>query len=338
VSETVPSVAEDGREAPAGRAAGRLLRSPNAVRFAVLIVLIAAFAIASKGATIGAANIANVLAQSAIRGIAACGQAFVVLTAGLDLSVSGVVALALMIGGSLVTTNPAYSLLGFALPPALALIAMLVVGTGFGAVNGVIVARFRLPALIVTLGTWQIGIGLAYQVTGSGFVDQLPENVAYLGQGEILFVPIPILILFAVVAVSHYLLHRTPFGAEVYAVGGNPRAATISGVRVVRVRIAVFAIAGFLYGVGSVLAMSRYLSATMAQATGLELATIAAVAIGGVSLSGGRGTIIGVLLGTLIIGVLENGLNVMGVGPAWQAIVKGLIIVAAVALDAMRRQ
>lgn len=311
----------------------KLLHSANAIRFLIFVALVAFFAIATKGLTIGGDNIANVLAQSAIRGVTACGQALVVLTAGLDLSVSGVVALALMVGGSLVTENPEYSLFGVAFSPVIAILAMLAVGTAFGAVNGTIVARFRLPALIVTLGTWQIGVGLAYQVTGSGFVDKLPESVAALGQGGI-----PIVILFVVVAATWYLLHHTRLGAEIYAVGGNPRAALVSGIRVTRVRITVFAIAGLLYGVGAVLGMTRFFSATMAQATGLELATIAAVAIGGVSLSGGRGTILGVLLGTLIIGVLENGLNVMGVGPATQAIVKGVIIVAAVALDGLRRR
>jgi ribose/xylose/arabinose/galactoside ABC-type transport system permease subunit len=169
-------------------------------------------------------------------------------------------------------------------------------------------------------------------------VDQLPESIAIIGQGSLLFAPIPVLIFFGVVAITYYLLHHTSFGAEVYAVGGNPRAAFISGVRVHRIRIAVFAIAGLLYAVGAVIGMSRYLSSTMAQATGLELATIAAVAIGGLSLAGGRGTIIGVLLGTLIIGVLDNGLSVMGVGPAYQAIAKGAIIIAAVAIDMLRRR
>lgn len=319
-----------------GSSLQRLLRNDNIIRFAILLLLVVAFAILTRGLTIGGANIANVLVQSAIRGIAACGQALVVLTAGLDLSVSGVVAVALMTGGSLTTSNPQLSLLGFALSPLLAIPIMLMIGTGFGLANGYIVARFRLPALIVTLGTWQIGVGLAYQVTGSGFVDQIPESIAFIGQGDFLFVPVPVLIFFAVVAVTWYLLHHTPFGAEVYAVGGNPNAAFISGVRVRRIRIAVFAIAGFLYAVGAVIGMSRYLSSTMAQATGLELATIAAVAIGGVSLSGGRGTIVGVLLGVLIIGVLDNGLSVMGVGPAWQAIVKGLVIIAAVGVDVVR--
>ncbi len=317
---------------PRGLAAGE-----DALRCLVLIALIGGFAFATRGATISGANIANVLRQSAITGIAACGQALVVLTAGLDLSVSGVVALSMMVGGSLIATNPQASLLGTLASPFIAFPAMILVATVFGLANGFIVARFRLPALVVTLGSWQIGNGLAYQVTGKGFVDHIPPNIAAIGQGQILAVPIPVIVFFGIVALSYFLLHRTPFGAEVYAVGGNPRAAFISGVPVQRVRIMVFAIAGLLYGVGAVISMSSYLSATMAQTTGLELSTISAVAIGGVSLAGGKGTMIGVLLGVLIIGVVDNGLSIMGVGPAYQAIAKGAIIIAAVGLDSIRR-
>jgi putative xylitol transport system permease protein len=300
----------------------------DALRCLVLIALVAGFACATRGATISGANIANVLLQSAITGIAACGQALVVLTAGLDLSVSGAVALSMMIGGRLITMP---------VSPFIALPAMVLVAGAFGFVNGFIVARFRLPALVVTLGSWQIGNGLAYQVTGKGFVDHIPANIATIGQGQVLGIPIPVIVFFAIVALSYFLLHRTPFGAEVYAVGGNPKAAFISGVPVQRVRIMVFAIAGLLYGVGAVISMSSYLSATMAQTTGLELSTISAVAIGGVSLAGGKGTMIGVLFGTLIIGVVDNGLSVMGVGPAYQAIAKGAIIITAVGLDSLRR-
>jgi len=315
-----------------------ILSNDNVIRFLILTVLVVAFAIASQGAMISGANIENVLVQSAIRGIAACGQALVVLTAGLDLSVSGVVAVSMMVGASLITSNPQVSLLGSAISPLLALPIMLVVATGFGLVNGYLVARFRLPALVVTLGTWQIGNGLAYQVTGKGFVDKIPLDIAAIGQGQLLSLPIPIILLFAIVGASYFLLHHTSFGTEVYAIGGNPRTAFISGVQVRRVRILVFGIAGLLYGVGAVLSMSSYLSATMAQTSGLELSTISAVAIGGVSLSGGKGTMIGVLLGTLIIGVVDNGLSILGVGPAYQAILKGAIVIVAVLADAMSQR
>lgn len=313
------------------------MRSENAVRLLILAGLIAAFAIASGGVTASSANISNVLVQSAIRGVAACGQALIVMTGGLDLSVSGAVAVALMVGGSLITENPKFAILGASFSPFIVIPIMLLIGTGFGFVNGVVISRLRLPSLIVTLGTWQIGSGIAYQVTKGGFVDKIPENIAFLGQDTSFFIPIPILIFFAVVCATYFLLHHTVLGAEIYAVGGNARSASVAGVRVSRVRLLVFMIAGLLYGVGAVIAMSRYLTATLQQASGLELATIAAVAVGGVSLSGGRGTILGVLLGTLIIGVVDNALSVMGVGPGYAAVVKGVIIVAAVMIDNFRR-
>jgi ribose/xylose/arabinose/galactoside ABC-type transport system permease subunit len=313
------------------------LERDNVVRVLIVLALVAGFAIATDGLTVSGANVPNSLVQSAIRGIAACGQAMVVLIAELDLSVSGAVALAMMLGGSLLTGNAKYSLLGFTLSPVIAIAAMLIAGTGFGLVNGLIVSRLRLPALIVTLGTWQIGYGLAYQVTGSGYVDQLPDSIAFLGQGTFLLLPIPVIILIVVVALSYFILHHTSLGAEIYAIGGNPRCAYIAGVKVRNVKLAVFGMAGLLYGIGAVIAMSRYMTSTMTQASGLELATIAAVAIGGVSLSGGKGTILGVLLGTLIIGIIDNGLSVMGVGPAYMAIAKGAIIIAAIALDNLRR-
>ncbi len=315
------------------RATFDVLANDNLIRLLVLGLLIVGFGIATRGATIGPENLSNVLVQSSIRGIAACGQALVILTAGLDLSVSGIVAVTLMLGGSLVTTNPQYSLLGSPVSAFLAIPLMLAAGAAFGAANGFLVARFRLPSLIVTLGAWQIGVGLAYQITGSGFVNAIPANLAFIGQGSLFSVPAPVILFFAIVALTYAVLHHTPFGAEIYAVGGNARAAFISGVNVGRVRIAAFAIAGLFYAIGSVISMSRLLSATMAQTTGLELSTITAVAIGGVSLSGGKGSIVGVLFGTLIIGVIDNGLSVTGTGPAYQAILKGSIIVIAVMLD-----
>jgi ribose/xylose/arabinose/galactoside ABC-type transport system permease subunit len=314
------------------------LSSANLIRCLILIALIVGFAIATDGAMISRANFANVLVQSAISGIAACGQALVVLTAGLDLSVSGVVAVSMMVGGGLITSNPHVSLLGSAITPWLALPIMLMVATAFGLANGYLVARFRLPALVVTLGSWQIANGLAYQVTGKGFVDNIPLGIAAIGQGQLLSVPIPIIVFFAIVGLSYVLLHHTPYGAEVYAIGGNPASAFISGIRVRRVRVMVFGIAGFFYGVGAIISMSSYLSATMAQTAGLELSTISAVAIGGVSLSGGKGTMIGVLLGTLIIAVVDNGLSIMGVGPAQQAILKGILVILAVLADTISQR
>lgn len=337
VSTAKTETARNGRRSPAA-VMFAAVQQENFIRALILAALVAGFAFLTEGLTISSGNISNILIQCAIRGICACGQALVVLVAGLDLSVSGVVAVALMFGGSLITANPHYSLLGAPLSPWMVIPVMLLIGVAFGLANGALVSRFRLPSLVVTLGTWQIGLGLAYGITGTGYVDQIPESIAFFGQGAVLDVPMPVLILFAIVVVTHLVLRNTTFGNEIYAVGGNPRSAYFSGVKIDNVKLAVFAIAGLLYAVAAVIAMSRYLSSTLAQAGGLELSTISAVAIGGVSLSGGRGTIFGVLLGTLIIGVIDDGLSVMGVGSAYTAISKGIIIVAAVILDNLRQR
>lgn len=312
---------------------GFIVNNGDAIRLLVLIGVVVVFAILTNGLTLSISNVSNVIIQSAIRGIAACGQALVIITGGIDLSVSGVVALTIMVGGSLMTSNPDLSLFGGQFSPVLVLPLILMIGMAVGLVNGVLVANFRLPALLVTLATWQICLGLAYQVTGSGFVNQIPGSILALGQGSLLGIPMPILILLVVVLFSHFLLVHTTFGSSLMAVGGNPRCAHISGIKVTRTRAIVFGVAGLLYGVAAVVNMSYFGSATMAQTTGLELATIAAVAIGGVSLAGGRGSIVGVLLGALIIGVIDNGLGVMGVGPSYQNITKGLIIIAVVTVD-----
>lgn len=311
----------------------RFLANGNTIRFLVLVALVLLFGVLTDGASVSTANLSNVLLQSAIRGIAACGQALVIMSAGLDLSVSGIVAVTLMLGGGLLTANPDLSLLGQQLPIVIVLAIMLLVGGAFGLFNGLLVSWFRIPALLATLGVWQISEGLAFRLTGRGYVDQMPQGIADFGTTTFLYLPLPVIVLLAVVALTYIVLHHTTFGSELYAVGGNDRSAMISGVRVVRVRTSVYAIAGLLYGVGAILSLAHFQGATMAQATGLELETIAAVAIGGVSLSGGRGTILGVILGVLIVGVIGNGLNILGAGPTYQSLVKGGLLIFVVALD-----
>ena len=314
----------------------RVLSNGNVIRFLVLLVLIVFFGILSNGASITLTNLENVIVQSAIRGIAACGQALVVMSAGIDLAVSGIVALVLMVGGGLVTANETLNLIGFQMPSVFAILIMLLMGGAFGLFSGVLVAWIRIPALLATLGVWQISEGLAFRSTGTGFVDGIPQNIIAINQFTIMSVPMPIIILTTVALLSYFVLERTVFGREIYAVGGNARAAALSGVRVARIRIAVFSVAGVLYGISAVLSMSRFQGATLAQASGLELETLAAVAIGGVSLSGGKGTILGVILGVLIVGVIGNGLNILGAGPTAQNLVKGGLLVFVVVLDTDR--
>ncbi|MCB1494351.1 MAG: ABC transporter permease [Bauldia sp.] len=311
----------------------RILANENTVRLMILLTLVVLFGILTDGASTSLSNLTNVLVQSAIRGIAACGQALVIMSAGLDLAVSGIVSVSLMLGAGLVTANPELNLLGYQLPVVVVFPVMLLVAAAFGLLNGVLVAGLRIPALLATLGVWQISEGLAYKLTGKGYVDGISESIGAIATTDVLFLPLPVVILFLVVAATHVVLGHTTFGRELYAVGGNDRSAVISGVRVSWIRCSVYGIAGLLYGICAILSLAHYQGATMAQASGLELETIAAVAIGGVSLSGGKGTIVGVILGVLIVSVIGNALNILGAGPTYQNVVKGGLLILVVALD-----
>jgi ribose/xylose/arabinose/galactoside ABC-type transport system permease subunit len=195
-----------------------------------------------------------------------------------------------------------------------------------------------MPALIVTLAMWEITKGVAFQVSGGYSITQMPEALVWFGSGTIAGVPVPVIAFIAVAVIAYFILSHTPFGRSVYAVGGNPVSAWLSGINVKRIIFSVYVIAGFLAGMAGVIMTARVMSASMRTLQGLELNTIAAVCIGGVSLMGGIGSIIGVVIGILIIGVINNGMSVLGAGPAVQGIVKGVIIFTAVAIDYVRHR
>jgi len=314
------------------------LRYENAVRIVVLAVLIGGLAVITKGVSVNRANMMNVLLQSSFRGMASVGQAFVILTAGIDLSVGGMGLAASVIGASMMTATAKYSLLGYPVPMYLAILVMLLIGVGFGALNGSLVSRIGMPALIVTLGMWQICEGIAYGVSSGFSIAELPQGLVFLGEGRIGGVPVPVIVFITVAVVAYFVLNHTTFGRSVYAVGGNPVTAWLSGVNVKNTRFIVFAISGFLAGLAGVLWTARTMSAQMRSLMGLELDTIAAVSIGGVSLMGGRGTLIGAIIGVMIVGVINNGMSILGAGPFMQGVVRGAIIIAAVAVDYIRRR
>jgi ribose/xylose/arabinose/galactoside ABC-type transport system permease subunit len=316
----------------------RIFLHENALLFIILFVLIILFAVLSNGSTVSRENISNIVVQSAIRGVAGAGQALIMLTSGIDLSPAGVATVTSMIGASLLTNIPEKNIFSFPLPLYVVLPLMLVLGTAIGLANGLLVWWLRVPALIATMGVWQIANGIAYSFGGGQAIVGLPESISFISHGDLASVPVPIVLLFFVITVFYFILNHTPLGKEIYAVGGNAQSAYLSGVRIQMVGIAMFTVAGFLYSVGGILGTSRFMSGSTIQLQGLELDTIAAVVIGGVRLGGGKGSIIGVLLGVLIIGVINNGLNVLGIHPALTAVTKGLIIITAVGIDYSRRQ
>jgi len=313
----------------------KVVRNEHFALGAILAGLIAVMTVRTGGAFLTATNIRSLLLRSSIRGIAAVGQAFVMLSTGIDLSVGGMAILVSCLGASLMSESPRYAA---HLPVALGVLIMVLVGIGLGASNGVMVSRFRMSPLIVTLAMWQIGIGGAFQVTKEGeTVRYLPETLAFFGKGNIGGVPVPIIIFVAAIVVGYLVLNHTSFGRSIYAVGGSEVTAMLSGIKVRNIRFLVYTICGLCAGIAGVIQLSRIMAANTMVLYGLEIDSIAAVVIGGVSLFGGRGSIIGVLLGVLILGVVGNGMNLLGLTIYMQWMVRGGVILIAVVIDSLRR-
>jgi ribose/xylose/arabinose/galactoside ABC-type transport system permease subunit len=268
--------------------------------------------------------------QSSTRGIAGIGQLFVLLTGGIDLSVGGLAILTAIVGARLMTGTTAFPYGPIAL--------MLVLGIVVGTVNGTLVSRVGMPPLIVTLGMWQITKGFGYLISGGLSIRNLPEQVSFFGAGHIAGVPVPVIIFIAVAATAYFVLYYTTFGRRVYAVGGNPASAWLSGINVSNIQFSVYILSGFLASLAGFILMARAMTGSLSMVAGLELDSIAGVTIGGVSLAGGRGSLIGAVIGVIILGVISNGMNVYGLDPNLQDIVKGVIIIAAVAVDSIRRK
>ncbi|MCF6328155.1 MAG: ABC transporter permease [Devosiaceae bacterium] len=283
-------------------------------------------------------NILNVLRQTSINGILALGMTFVILTRGIDLSVGSVVALAGIVSASLATTSSTAGIMGAPYPAVVAIIVGLLVGATTGGIAGTIVARLNVPAFVATLGMLSAARGLTLIYAGGRPVPALTPEFRWIGTGDILGIPVPVVIFAAVFLISWWVLTRTRFGRYVYAVGGNPRAAKTSGINVTRIKLYVYVISGALAALAGMILAARTGSALTQAGIAYELDAIAAVVIGGTSLSGGIGRISGTLIGALLIGVMNNGLDLMGVESYYQQVLKGVLIVAAVMLDQTRNR
>jgi putative xylitol transport system permease protein len=283
-------------------------------------------------------NISNVLLQTSINGVLAFGMTFVIIARGIDLSVGSVLALAGIVAASFATTSSIAGVPGSPYPVFVALAAGILIGTVAGAIVGVIVARFAVPAFVATLGMLSAARGLTLIYAGGRPVPALTPEFRWIGNGNLFGVPAPVLVFAVVFLCSWFVLSRTRFGRYVYAVGGNPRAAKTSGIDVIRIRFVVYVICGALAGLAGMLLAARTGSALTQAGIGYELDAIAAVVIGGVSLSGGVGRVTGTLIGALIIGVMNNGLDLMGIESYYQQVLKGVLIVGAVMLDQKRNQ
>jgi ribose transport system permease protein len=282
-------------------------------------------------------NGANVLRQIAVNVCLSLGMTLVILSGGIDLSVGSVLALCGAVTAGLLKNGLEIPSLGVLLEFTVfgAIVVGLSVGFLLGAFNGLMVTWFRIPPFVATLGMMSIARGLTQLYTRGYPIGGLGASFAVIGTGTWLGIPVPVWIFSGLVGVFVLITVRTRFGRSVYAVGGNERAARLSGLRVDRIKLAVYAVAGLLAGVAGVVHTSRINSANPEAGFGYELDSIAAVVIGGTSLSGGRGSVLGTLLGCLIIGVLNNGLNTLRISPFWQQVVKGVVILVAVAIDKM---
>jgi ribose/xylose/arabinose/galactoside ABC-type transport system permease subunit len=318
--------------------AKKIIGYENSALAIVLVALIAGFGVFTKGLSVRPANLMNIILQSSIRGVAAIGELFVILSANIDISVGGIGLFCALLGARLMTFDPKFQLLAYPVPLGTTIFLMLLMGTGWGATNGLISSRVGIPSLIVTLGMWEITKGAAYQVAGGQSIANLPEGLAWIGQGEIGGFPVPGVIFISAAVIAYFVLRYTTFGRNVYASGGNPVAAWLSGINVKYITLCVFLISGFMSGLAGVIITSRVMSAAMRTLSGLELDALASVFVGGVSLAGGKGTVIGVVLGVFIVGVINNSMSVMGANPAVFGVVKGIIIIAAVTIDYIRRR
>ncbi|HEV0901705.1 TPA: ribose ABC transporter permease [Streptococcus pneumoniae] len=289
-----------------------------------LIILMAVITIINSN-FLTANNLLNLLLQVTSNALIAFGMTFVILTGGIDLSVGSILALS-----SALTAG----LLGSGMPVTLAILISLILGCILGMMNGLLISYGKLAPFIVTLATMTIfrGATLVY-TNGNPITKGLSDTFLFqfLGQGYIVGIPFPVIIMFIVFIVLYVLLHKTAFGKSVYAIGGNEKAA--SGVKLNKVKIIIYSISGIMASISGLIITSRLSSAQPTAGASYEMDAIAAVVLGGTSLSGGKGRILGTLIGALIIGVLNNGLNIIGVSAFWQQVVKGVVILIAVLID-----
>jgi ribose transport system permease protein len=290
----------------------------------ILLLVIAYFSYRSaRFSTVD--NLITILVAAAPFALIALGQTLVILTGGIDLSVGSVIAVSAMAGAATAKANPGQVWMTV-------LVAMLV-GLAVGCLNGIMVSRLNVPPFIATLGTLTAGSGMAYVIGGGAPINGLPAEFGSIANTKILGLQIPVLLMILGIIALAVIMKRTTYGMRVYAVGGNRNAAEIAGINAKNVLFSVYAFSGLLAGLSGVMLASRVISGPPNLGQGYELDAIAAVVIGGASLMGGRGTIWGTALGLLMIQTLNNGLDILVVPAYWQDVIKGVLIVSAVAID-----
>jgi erythritol transport system permease protein len=289
-------------------------------------------------------NLVVMTQHVSVTALLATGMTFVILTAGIDLSVGSIAGLSGVVAGYLIDQGLPLGNHVVFLPAVAIIVIAIVLGAGIGAINGVLVAVIRIPAFIATLGMLYVARGAALLIAGgASFInlqgDPTKGNIGFDYVGNARWLNLPVMIYFMIImgGIGAFIARRTVFGKHVYAVGGNERAAVSAGIRVTSVKIAVYAISGLCAGIGGVLLAAQLSAADPTAATNYELGAIAAVVLGGTSLFGGQGTVIGSIAGAFVIGFLNDGLVLSNVSEFWQMVATGLVIIAAVGIDEFQR-
>lgn len=275
--------------------------------------------------TIG--NMTNLSKQVSIVAILAAGQAVVIISGGIDLSVGSVLAFSAVVIGTLIQMD---------VSPTLAMFAGLLAGTFAGWINGMVITRAKIPPFIATLGMLGIARGMALVITGGVSHPVLSPLFLYIGNAKFMGLPIPLYFVVVTFLVIGVMMHRTVFGRHVYAIGGNERVARLQGIPVDRQKVKIYALSGFLAALAAVVMTGRLAATPPSVAQAIELQAIAAVIIGGVSFVGGRGIVLTALIGALIMAMITNGLNILGISSFYQQVLIGIVIIVAVWLDNLK--
>lgn len=305
-----------------------LMAKSNAGILSVLLLISVALSILSP-VFLTTSNILSVLLQISNNMFLALGMTLIIILGGIDLSIGSIVAMSGTLTVGFIVTD--------GLPMGPAIVLGLLIGTASGFFNGVIIAKFRVPAFIVTLAMMNMARGIAYIYSGGRSTRIMDEAFVRIGTGRLFgFIPYPVIYMIILIVIFSVLLGKTKFGTYIYAVGGNRESAHLSGVPIKRVEIAVYTISGFLAAFAGLVLSSRMFSGQPASGAGYEMDAIAACVLGGISMSGGTGRISGTVIGAIVIGIISNGLNLMGVSSFWQLVVKGAIILVAILIDSQK--
>jgi ribose/xylose/arabinose/galactoside ABC-type transport system permease subunit len=307
---------------------GHVIRWRESAIFLALLVIMAVIAVAAPNFLAGS-NLYILSRQIAFVAIVALGQLFVILHGGIDLSVGSIMGLAGMVAAYCMKAG---------LDPSLAVLVGLCAGLALGAINGVLISFVGITPFIITLGMLSFASGMVLGITKGWPIIEIPPSFLPVAQGSLLGVPVPVWITIALAAIAHAVLTYTAFGRRIYALGGNEQATFLSGINVRRIKFALYMISAGCASLAGIILVARYNSSQADTGKGWELDAIAAVVIGGASLSGGSGTVLGVLIGACIMGVIKNGLVVMKVSSYWQTAIIGVIIVLAAVLDRAKRR